>query len=374
MGKGQGFDYNRGWCYSPDSKMLTIRNLKFMTDPGKKTCIILAAFVFFNLFCSDKRSSRQENYLMDFFRKENVKIAVVDSGLGGLSILAEAAGRMEINRIFRSVEFVFYNALFSSSGGYNALNSKKEKIDIFNSALQSLYKKYSPDMILIGCNTLSVLLRDTDFYRRASLPVIGILETGVDIIAKKMKAYPVSEVIILGTQTTISEDSHRKKIMERGVSGDRIHTQACPELVTFIEKDRTGDDTEMLILAYLDEAVQKIDRVPDPLLVSLNCTHYGYSLELWKRALKELNIQNAVILDPNISLVDDFLENAPTERFSRAEISVSVVSMIKIEEEQIKSIGGWLKERSNQVAEALKNYEFKPDLFEWEKFIKPKTE
>lgn len=373
MGKGQGFDYNRGWCYSPDSKMLFTRNLKIMKEPGKNICIILAALVFFNLFCTDKRSLRQENYLKDFFLKENVKIAVVDSGLGGLSILAEAANRMEKTRIFRRVEFVFYNALFSSSGGYNTLTSKKEKIDIFNSALQSLYKKYSPDMILIGCNTLSVLLRDTDFYRRASLPVIGILETGVDIITEKIKTYPVSEVIITGTQTTIYEESHRKKLMERGVSGDRIHTQACPELVTFIEKDRRGEDTEMLILAYLDEAVQKMDRVPDPLLVSLNCTHYGYSLELWKRALKELDIQNAVILDPNISFVDDFLETAPTERFSRAEISVSVVSMIKIGEEQIKSIGEWLKERSHQAAEALENYELKPDLFEWKKFIKPKT-
>jgi glutamate racemase len=316
----------------------------------------------------------QDNYLEDFFRKENVKIAVVDSGLGGLSILTEAANRLEKTRIFPRAEFLFYNALFSSSGGYNALNSKKEKIDIFNSALQSLAMNYSPDMILIGCNTLSVLLYDTDFYRSSSIPVVGILETGVNIIGEKLRSFPESEVIILGTQTTIMEDSHRKKLVQMGVLENRIHTQACPELVAFIEKDRTGDDTEMLILAYLDEAVQKMDRVPDPLLVSLNCTHYGYSLDLWNRALKELNIQNAVILDPNISLIDDFLATAPTDRFSQAEISVSVVSMVKIGTEQIKSIGEWLKERSIQVAEALENYEFKPDLFEWKKFIKPKTE
>lgn len=345
-----------------------------MAAPGKKTCIILAVIVFSNLFCTNNRSLRKEIYLEDFFRKENVKIAVVDSGLGGLSILAEAANRMEKTRIFRRVEFVFYNALFSLSGGYNSLNSKKEKTDVFNSALQSLAKTYSPDIILVGCNTLSVLLHDTDFFRSASIPVVGILETGVDIIIKKLRSFPESEVIILGTQTTILEDSHRKKLVERGILKNRIHTQACPELVTFIEKDRRGDDTEMLIFAYLDEAVQKMDRIPNPLLVSLNCTHYGYSLELWDKALKELNIQNAVIIDPNISMIDDFLETAPKNRFNQVNISVSVVSMVKIGDKQIKSIGGWLKERSNQVAEALESYELKPDLFEWKKFINTKID
>jgi len=353
--------------------MLKNRNLKFMAAPGKKTCIILAVIFFSNLFCTSNRSLGQKNYLEDFFRRENVKIAVVDSGLGGLSILAEAANRMEKTGIFRRVEFVFYNALFSSSGGYNALNSKIEKINIFNSALQSLSKNYSPDMILIGCNTLSVLLYETDFYRKASIPVVGILETGVNIIGEKLRFFPGSDVIILGTQTTIIEDSHRKKLMERGVPEERIHTQACPELEAFIEKDRSGEETEMLILAYLDEVIQKMIRVPNPLLVSLNCTHYGYSLDLWKRALKELSIQNAVILNPNISMVDDLLENAPENRFSRAEISVTVVSMVKIGEEQIKSIGEWLEERSKQVADALRNYELKPDLFEWKKFIESKN-
>lgn len=345
-----------------------------MAAPGKKTCIILAAIFFSNLFCNSNRSLGQENYPEDFFRKENVKIAVVDSGLGGLSILAEAANRMEKTGIFCRVEFVFYNALFSLSGGYNALNSKTEKINIFNSALQSLSENYSPDMILVGCNTLSVLLDETDFYRKASIPVVGILETGVNIIGEKLRSFPGSEVIILGTPTTIMEDSHRKKLIERGIPEERIHSQACPELEAFIEKDRSGEETEMLIQAYLDEAFQKMTQVPDPLLVSLNCTHYGYSMELWKRALKELSIQNVVILNPNISMVDDLLENAPENRFSRAEISVAVVSMVKIGEEQIKSIGEWLEKRSNQVADALRNYELKPNLFEWEKFIKPKSE
>ena len=80
------------------------------------------------------------------------------------------------------------------------------------------------------------------------------------------------------------------------------------------------------------------------------------------------------MIDPNISMVDDLMMSAPTDRFSRAEISVSVVSMVKIGAEQIKSIGDWLKERSHQAVEALENYELKPDLFEWKKFIKPKSE
>ncbi|MBN2246790.1 MAG: aspartate/glutamate racemase family protein, partial [Candidatus Aminicenantes bacterium] len=308
---------------------------------GLKYLVFLVMIGIFIYSCIGTRTVSKNDSLNDFFLKKDVKIAVVDSGLGGLSILAETLNQIKKNGIFSHVEFIFYNALFSSSGGYNALPSDKEKTEIFNSALSHLAMKYSPDLILIGCNTLSVLLKNTAFYSTTTIPVIGILDAGVELIAGKLKSYPESEVLIFGTQTTILQDSHRERLLEKGFLPERIHTQACPELESFIEKDRTGEDTEMLIFAYLDEAIQRIGRFPHALFISLNCTHYGYSLQLWGKALKELKIESAEIINPNLRMIDDLFRSVQKGRFKQVSISVSVVSMVEIGEDQMRSIGGW---------------------------------
>ena len=99
------------------------------------------------------------------FSRERVTIAVTDSGLGGLSIMAEAASRMKAARAFRGVDLVFWNALFSNDSGYNSLPSREDKVRIFDASLRSLAAEVKPDLILVGCNTLSVLLGDVPQVR-----------------------------------------------------------------------------------------------------------------------------------------------------------------------------------------------------------------
>src|SRR5512139_1143895 len=94
-------------------------------------------------------NSAPDPALERFLKKKRVTIAVTDSGLGGLSVLGEAAVRMKKAGTFEAVDFIFYNALFSAEGGYNSLGTRGEKIAIFQSALGGLEKRYRPDLILI---------------------------------------------------------------------------------------------------------------------------------------------------------------------------------------------------------------------------------
>jgi hypothetical protein len=148
-----------------------------------------------------------------FFQKDRVTIAVTDSGLGGLTVLAEAARKMEETGIFEGVDFIFFNALFSNEGGYNSLKTREEKIRVFDSALESLHSRFQPDVILIGCNTLSVLYKDTLFSKRADIPVFGIVDSGVNLIAQGLKDHPHASVLIFGTPTTISEGDRSGNIV-----------------------------------------------------------------------------------------------------------------------------------------------------------------
>ncbi len=316
----------------------------------------------------EKKASAQAERLESFFRKKETTIAVTDSGLGGLSIMADAVERMREYKIFRRVNFVFFNALFSE-GGYNSLKTREEKIQIFDSALRSLEKNYRPDLTLIGCNTLSVIYDDTTFSKKTSTAVVGIVESGVELLAQSLEKSPDSRAIIFATPTTVGEEAHRKRLEEMGFSSERIVFQACPELVSYIERGYASEETEMLVAAYVDEALQKIKGLQSPLYVSLSCTHYGYSLELWKKAFLDQGITPKAFLNPNSKMIDFLFEPQRRYRFKSTEISAHVISMVEIRKETIDSIGKWLNRISLPTAEALLNYELRPGLFEWKRFV-----
>jgi len=301
-----------------------------------------------------------------FFAKKRVTIAVTDSGLGGLSVLAEAAARLETAGTFEAVDLIFYNSLFSAEGGYNSLRTRAEKIAIFDSALGGLEERYRPDLILIACNTLSVLYEKTSFAARTKVPVAGIVGTGVDLIAAGLQRAPDASVIIFGTSTTISEGTHRRELERRGVSPGRIVSQACPELEGFIERDNTGGETELLIAAFVEEALQQLPSPRPPVLASLNCTHYGYALPLWEAAFAGAGVKPAALLNPNSAMVDFLFAPGRAGRFPKTRLSVRVVSMVGIAPDTAASLGRWLARTSPATAAALAAYEHVPDLFRWE--------
>lgn len=313
--------------------------------------------------CGGKQESGRSGELDQFFNSKKVTIAITDSGLGGLSITADAVRKMEKYRIFDEVEIIFYNALFSTEGGYNSLVDRKEKIRIFDRALAGLRDHYDPDIIIIGCNTLSVIYGETGFASGAGMPVVGIVDTGVEMMLRSIGEEPDSKVIIFGTKTTIDEGSYRSKLKEAGISDERIIDQACPDLTNYIERGYDSYETELLIGAYVGEALEKAGEDPGTFFASLNCTHYGYSMELWKAAFDFYEAPPEVILNPNDELVDFLFPQRLRNRNEMSKITVRVVSKVRIEQSRLESIAGLIGEISPETAEALLGYEFKEDLF-----------
>jgi glutamate racemase len=329
----------------------------------------LLVSVFLSLSPGETKERGSKFPLGPFFQKKRVTIAVTDSGLGGLSVVAEAVRKMKETGIFKQVDFVFFNALFSNEGGYNSLKTREEKIRVFSSALESLERRCRPDIILIGCNTLSVLYKDTQFSKRTKIPVVGIVGSGVALIAQGLKDHPEASVIIFGTPTTISEDTYARELEKQGFAAERIHTQSCPELESFIENDPRGDETEMLISGFVSEALQRLPSPPPPLLVSLNCTHYGYSLPFWQKAFAEAGVEPLAILNPNFRMTDILFSPKFIGRHSRTEVRVRVVSIVEISRQKIDSLATCLERVSPETAEALRRYEHRPALFEWKRHI-----
>jgi glutamate racemase len=298
-----------------------------------------------------------------FFAKEKVTILITDSGLGGLSVAAELEKKFHLNHPFSEVELIFVNALASRDRLYNQMESTAEKVRVFNSALYGMDKRFHPDLILIACNTLSVIFEQTDFSRKEATPVTGIVGFGVDLMQSQLK-YPDDRLIIVGTPTTISQNTHKSMLVVRGMDPNHITTQPCAMLESEIQNNPNSDMVSTMIEMYADEALEKCGGAGSGTLnVGLCCTHYTYSAPLFKQIFSRVSGREVQILDPNRVMSAWIFENSDPARFKTTGITVRVVSQAEVLAMDIDAIAGMLQPVSAVFAAALKNYERINNLF-----------
>lgn len=317
---------------------------------------ILIIFIFLSISINAQQKS-----IDSLFKKDSITIVISDSGLGGISVVASIEKNMQNAGCFAKMNIIFVNALFNE-GGYNALSERSEKVKTFDKVLKGIDKTYNPDIIMIACNTLSTILKETDFAKTTTTPTIGIVDIGVREMMNALEKSSNSKMLIFGTETTIEEDSYRSELVRLGIKNERIISQACPQLQKYIETNPDGEDTEMLIMSYVDEALEKTSENND-IYVSLNCTHFGYSINLWMEAFNFSDRIPLSFINPNIQMSEIFLDNKYTKRFKNTEINISVVSKVKINNESIKSISEVIKKESAIASQALIEYRIDFDLF-----------
>ncbi|MCM2255072.1 MAG: aspartate/glutamate racemase family protein [Vicinamibacteria bacterium] len=294
---------------------------------------------------------------------DELTIAVTDSGLGGLSVVADLAARLPASGIAREARVVFVNALFDDALWYNDLPSEAEKARVFDAALAATERRYRPDRILIACNTLSVFYDRTQHARQATTPAVSIIPIGVALIEQALREAPDATAILLATKGTIDSGAHRRELARHGVPEERIVGQACPRLSTAIEHDPRGAETAARIRAFVAEAVAQLPGGATRLIASLNCTHFGYAGPLWARAFAELGFPGVRVLDPNPRMTDVVLDACGPRRFAKTRTRVEIVSKTELPADVRASLGNLLRGTSQATADALAHYERVPDLF-----------
>ncbi len=307
-----------------------------------------------------------DELLSEFFAKENVKIVVTDSGLGGVSVAADVVSRMKNSGVFKNVEVVFFNAQPHKKSGYNSMKTTEQKVEVFNNALVAMEENLKPDLLLIACNTLSVIYDYTDFSKTIKFPVVGIVGTGIDLINKKMETEPNSKVIIFATKTTVKQEQHKKGLVSLGVKNENIYSEACYKLAGRIERGPDSDTTKSLVNIYVKKVLEKIETTDNPLFVSYNCTHYGYVDVLFQEAFKANNVKVKEFLDPNPLMADFIFTENYLNRYENTSVSVKIISQPELSPGKIGAIYGLIEPISVETAEALFEYEHTPDYFEWE--------
>jgi glutamate racemase len=343
------------WKLSEKTPMVS-RNI-FLTLP---LFIVIAAS------CSNAKNGADS--LKSVLNKDSITILITDSGLGGLSVCGELEVKAAQSRSFKEVTLIFCNALPETNFGYNNIDNDEKKARVFSDVLRGMVKWYNPDVILIACNTLSVVYPSTQFSKEAHVPVVGIVDLGVDMIHEKMAADLTSETLIFGTETTIFANTHKSMLLSAGIAPNRIITQPCSDLAGEIQSDAKSDMVKNLIEMYVSEAVEQLPKNDSGrIYASLCCTHYGYCADMFADALKANGKTNVEIINPNDKMADVIITPDNRDRFSGTSVTAKVVSRAFISPEEIQSLNGFLESKYPLTAAALKRYEQKRDLFLYER-------
>ncbi len=319
----------------------------------------------FNNHAHDEISSN--NNILDMKKilsKDSITILVTDSGLGGMSVCAGIENKLREIKSFKEVNLIYFNALPEKGKGYNQMPSLEIKAEVFNKALISMEEKFKPDLIMIACNTLSVVYPHTEFSRTAKTPVLGIVDFGVSMILSEIKNSS-SEIIILGTPTTINAGAHKQKLVENGVSESKIIAQACPNLESEIQENPHSQSVITLIEKYLGEAVQNLHDSNEQIIAALCCTHYEFSKDIFQSVFDNLTNRKVMILNPNELMIDAIVMEENVNKFNTCNLRVRVVSRALINDNEKLAISSLIKSSAPLSAAALESYEHDINLFEF---------
>jgi glutamate racemase len=296
-------------------------------------------------------------------RPGGLTVVITDSGLGGLLICADLERRLRVTAGDGPVRLVYVNAWPDEGHGYNDLPDMSARAAVLDRALAAT-AAFRPDLILVACNTLSVVYELTASSRFPAVPVSGILDEGAALFAEELLRDPSAVLALFGTRTTIGSGEHIRRMVRRGLDPSRVLAEACHGLAAAIDRGPDAPDVPGLV----DECVRRIaPRLPPdgPVYAGLACTHYAYVADIFRACLGRLTGSRVVILDPGdrvVGVLVKGLARRSPEAGARP-VPVEVVSKVRLAESQRRAVAGRLAPLSAGTAQALLHYRHIPDLF-----------
>ena len=200
-----------------------------------------------------------------------MKIAFFDSGIGGLSVLAEALRR------FSGAEFLYF------ADEDHVPYGTKSKAEIVRLSLDAVgfLVAHGADAVVVACNT-ATSAAISELRGAFSVPVIG-MEPAVKLAADSFGARPT---LLIATPLTIAGEK-----LARLVGRLECETWSLP-LPCLVEFAQDLEFDSPAVRAYLREELGKFELARLGSLV-LGCTHFNY----FKDVLRE-------ILPPHVRIID----------------------------------------------------------------------
>lgn len=195
------------------------------------------------------------------------RVAVFDSGVGGLTVLRAIVERIP------NADYIYFGDTARLPYG----SKSRETIARYAIGAAQFLEQQGATLLVIGCNTASAMAL-YDVKAAVKIPVIGVIEPGADRAAKVSTS---REAVVIGTEATVAAHAYQRALARRGFA---THEKACPLLVPLVEEGWTDHPvTEQVAKIYLSEALKAASTHTDVLV--LGCTHYPLIKGLLRRVL-----------------------------------------------------------------------------------------
>ena len=203
------------------------------------------------------------------------KIGFVDSGLGGLTILAA------VRKVLPEYAYVYYGDTAHVPYGDR---EEEEIYELTKAGMTHLFESGCA-LVIIACNTASAetLRRLQDTYLPHAYPdrrILGVVTPTIeDLIESGAK-----DALLIGTRRTIGSRKYEIELQKRNITHLALRSVMTPELVPFIESGEIGNATEAAI-----HTIEREGKGVDTVI--LGCTHYVLLKDVVRDHFTEQGIQ-----------------------------------------------------------------------------------
>jgi len=182
-------------------------------------------------------------------------IGIFDSGMGGLTVLADAI------KMLPKEDFIYYGDFENAPYG---IKTKKEVLLLSENICDILINKYQVKAIVIACNT-ATSAAITELRKKYSVPIIG-MEPAVKPAIKLNRG---KKIAVMATEMTLKEKKFNRLINQFKIR-DKIIKVPCSPLVELIEKVKFD---KVAIDEIMSDCIESIESIES---IVLGCTHFVF--------------------------------------------------------------------------------------------------
>ncbi|UMZ72823.1 glutamate racemase [Natranaerofaba carboxydovora] len=187
--------------------------------------------------------------------KPHKAIALIDSGVGGLTVAKEVMNEMPNEKL------IYFGDLVHMPYGPRS----KREVKNFVYKITEFLIGQDIKMVIVACNSASAAGLN-EIRNQFEIPVIGVIEPGARAAIKNTES---GKVGVIGTTGTIESGAYEKAI-KRIDPFVEVYSKACPLFVLIVENDLIGS-SEALVVAK--EYLRPLKEEGVDTLI-LGCTHY----------------------------------------------------------------------------------------------------
>ena len=187
-------------------------------------------------------------------------IALIDSGLGGLTVARAIHARLPNERL----------VYFGDTARLPYGNKSPQTVSNYVRQIIAYLRPQRPKHVVIACNTATAVALPMLRREFPDLSISGVIDPGAAAAVAAAGTIEKPAIAVIATEATIRSDAYSHAIIQRRARS-RLLFRATPLLVPIIEDGR-GTDDPLLQLALEQYLVPLLARHLDVLL--LGCTHY----------------------------------------------------------------------------------------------------